>query len=83
VPVREVVPERWIADDERDVGDDVLRFDDLRGRTFEVNEVSAYGYRVTGADSLGWRTEATGTDPQELLAAAREWARKVAGASVR
>ncbi len=80
VCVREIVPERRIADGE---GMWVKTFDDLPGWTFEVNEVSACVYRVTGADSLGRRTEATGTDPEELLAAAREWAKKVAGPSVR
>jgi hypothetical protein len=35
--------------------------------TFDVDEISAHVYRVTGRDQSGRRVERTGLDPDELL----------------
>ena len=39
----------------------------LEGWQFEVQEVSAGVYRVTGRDRFGRRVSSTGTDPDALL----------------
>jgi hypothetical protein len=48
------------------------------GWTFEIDEISAGVYRVHGEDEVGRIVEATGTDPDALLAECQEQASKIA-----
>jgi hypothetical protein len=52
-------------------------FQDVPGWTFEIEEVSANVYEVTGTDSVGHRVQMKGTDPDALLEDARKSARKI------
>ncbi len=52
-------------------------FDDLPGWLFEVDEVSANVYEVTGTDRAGHRVQMKGTDPDALLDDARKAAFKI------
>jgi hypothetical protein len=52
-------------------------FPDLPEWSFEVEEVSAGVYEVTGVDRFGHRVQSKGTDPDALLDEARKWAAKV------
>jgi hypothetical protein len=54
-------------------------FQDLPGWTFEIEEVSANVYEITGTDRAGRSFNAKGTDPVVLLEEARTWAKKVRG----
>ena len=56
-------------------------FDDVPGWTFEIEEVSANVYEVTGTDSAGRRVQMKGTDPDVLLEDARKSARKISGSA--
>jgi hypothetical protein len=48
---------------------------DIAGWTFAVEETSAGAYLVTGTNSHGRSVRLRGTDPQPLLAEARQWLR--------
>lgn len=52
-------------------------FQDVPGWTFDIEEVSANVYEVTGTDSVGHRVQIKGTDPDALLEDARESAKKI------
>lgn len=56
-------------------------FQELPGWTFEIEEVSANVYEVTGKDSVGHRVQMKGTDPDALLEDARKSAKKIREAS--
>jgi hypothetical protein len=56
-------------------------FPDLPGWTFEIEEVSANVYEVTGMDAVGHRVQMKGTDPDALLEDARKSAKKIAESS--
>lgn len=51
-----------------------VKYQDLPGWTFEVDEVSAGVYKVVGSDSDGHTVEKTGTGPDELLEQCKVWA---------
>ena len=48
---------------------------------FEIEEVSANLYEVTGKDSYGHKVQMKGTDPDALLKDARKSAKKIREAS--
>jgi hypothetical protein len=50
---------------------------DLRGWSFEVDEISAGVYKVRGVDEAGRSVEATGTDPDALLEDCKESAARI------
>ncbi len=50
---------------------------DLPGWVFEIEEVSANVYEVTGIDGSGHRVQVRGADPDEVLEQARTGARKL------
>ncbi len=52
-------------------------FDGLPGWQFEVDELSANVYEVTGTDRAGHRVHMKGTDPDALLDDARKAASKI------
>jgi hypothetical protein len=52
-------------------------FPDVPGWTFDIEEVSANVYEVTGTDSVGHRVQMKGTDPDALLEDARKSARRI------
>ena len=52
-------------------------FQDVPGWTFEIEEVSANVYEVTGMDRGGHRVQVKGTDPDALLEDARKSAKKI------
>lgn len=52
-------------------------FSDLPNWGFELEEVSANVYEVTGTDARGHRVQMKGTDPDELLQNARRGATKI------
>jgi len=56
-----------------------LKFDDLAGWEFDVEEVSAGVYRATGGDQLGHRTARTGVDPDVLLEECKAYAAEMIG----
>lgn len=60
-----------------------LKFDELIGWEFEIEEVSAGVYRATGGDQLGHRTARTGLDPQVLLDECKAYAATIIGGSAR
>jgi len=53
------------------------QFEDVPGWSFEIEEVSANVYEVTGTDSVGHRVQTKGTDPDALLEDARKSARTI------
>ena len=53
--------------------------EDLPGWSFEMDEVSAGVYRVRGVDRAGRSVEASGTDPDVLLEACKQAARRIVG----
>jgi len=53
-------------------------FSDLPGWSFEVHEVSAGVYEMTGADALGHRVQSKGTDYEALVSECREAVAKMA-----
>ncbi len=52
-------------------------FEDVPGWTFEIEEVSANVYEVTGTDMVGHRVQVNGTDPDDLFEDARRSARMI------
>jgi hypothetical protein len=50
---------------------------DLPGWVFDVDEVSASVFHVRGVDQVGRSVEATGTDPDTLLAECRLTAERI------
>lgn len=54
-----------------------IRFDELPTWKFDVQEVSAGVYRVTGSDEVGHRTVAEGLDPEACLEECRSAALKI------
>ena len=52
-------------------------FDDLPNWAFDLEEVSANVYEVTGTDTFGHRVQMKGTDPDALLIDARREAAKI------
>jgi len=52
-------------------------FQDLPGWAFEIDEVSANVYEVTGTDTDGHTVKLKGTDPETLLDDARTSAKKI------
>ncbi|MDP9033561.1 MAG: hypothetical protein M3O50_02045 [Myxococcota bacterium] len=52
-------------------------FDDLPGWAFEIEEVSANVYEVTGTDKYGHRVQVKGTDLGALLDEARQGATRI------
>lgn len=55
-----------------------LRFDDLHDWEFEIDEVSAGVYTVTGRDRRGHHVSRTGEEPELLLEACKSEARETA-----
>jgi hypothetical protein len=53
-------------------------FPELPGWSFDVHEVSAGVYEVTGTDALGHRVQTNGTDYDALIKECREAAAKMA-----
>lgn len=54
-----------------------IAFEELPGWTFEVEEVSAGVYMVTGRSSTGNRVEITTTNPDDGISEARDAAKHV------
>jgi hypothetical protein len=52
-------------------------FADLPGWTFEIDEVSAGVYSVSGVDEVGRSVAASGTDPEAVLSECRRSAAKI------
>ena len=52
-------------------------FDELPEWAFELEEVSANVYEVTGTDKFGHRVQMKGIDPDALLSDARKEAAKI------
>jgi len=52
-------------------------FQDVPGWTFEIEEVSANVYEITGKDNVGHKVQMKGTDPEALLEDARTSAKKI------
>jgi hypothetical protein len=52
-------------------------FPELHDWVFEVDEVSAGVFRVSGVDQAGRSVEATGTDPDALLEECRRSAKRM------
>lgn len=52
-------------------------FPELPDWEFEIEEVSAAVYRVTGVDQAGRSVESTGTDPDSLLSECRKAAERI------
>jgi len=53
-----------------------MKYDDLPNWTFEVSEVSAGVYCVSGKNKSGISVELTGIDPDKLLSECKDYARK-------
>jgi hypothetical protein len=51
-----------------------ITFKEIPGWNFEVDEVSAGVYKVSGKDELGRSVEMTGTDPDALLEESKKYA---------
>lgn len=60
-----------------------IRFEELPGWQFRVDEVSAGVFRVVGSDAMGHRTVAEGLDPDALLYDCRLAAAEIAEAAAR
>lgn len=58
-----------------------LKFDDLQGWEFDIDEVSAGVYRVIGRDRHGRHVDRTGEDPEALLEDCKKAAREASGRS--
>ena len=54
-----------------------IKFDELPGWYFEVDEVSAGVYKVIGKDKSGRNIELTGTDPDGLIEECKKSAKQM------